>query len=200
MSSTWKPSEGMRRAQPIVAQLAEDGAANDNPLSPLLQHRMVSVIGSAIDQALGDGLAKPAAAANGHGEFAYMSDGIRSLTDAEYKAMMPLRTTTDAADDAARLATDNLAAFQPLPYADPYPSIVQDREEDAKFVTGDIPAPKKRGRPPGPAKAKKAKTKGKRGRPRKDPTAAVEAPVAQETAPEAPPAAEPPFSTEEAVF
>jgi hypothetical protein len=52
LNKAWVASEGLKRAERIVAQLAEDGAANNNLIGPVLQHRMRETIGREIDLAL----------------------------------------------------------------------------------------------------------------------------------------------------
>lgn len=54
---SWKPTEGMKRAEPLVRLIAEEGAANNNIIGPLLQWRMISLIAGALEDALQE--AKP---------------------------------------------------------------------------------------------------------------------------------------------
>ena len=57
LTKAWVATEGLKRAEHIVQQLAEDGAANNNIIGAMLQHRMREMIGRAIDIALEEGAA-----------------------------------------------------------------------------------------------------------------------------------------------
>lgn len=50
--STWKPTEGMRRAELLVQVLETEAAAAESKISAVFRHRMVEQIGKVIDAAL----------------------------------------------------------------------------------------------------------------------------------------------------
>lgn len=52
MTSSWRPSEGMRRAEMLVQVLEAEAIAADAKITPLFRHRMVEQIGKAIDNAM----------------------------------------------------------------------------------------------------------------------------------------------------
>lgn len=53
---TWKPSEGLRRAEPVVQTLLQDMATvGIHVTNPALRWRMVQVVSGALDHALADG-------------------------------------------------------------------------------------------------------------------------------------------------
>lgn len=53
VKETWKPSEGLKRAEAVAAQIKEELAAAGIPIAPMYQWRMAQVIGAAIDEAMG---------------------------------------------------------------------------------------------------------------------------------------------------
>ncbi len=53
--NTWKPSEGLRRAEHLVAEIHCAIIAADGVLTSLGRHRTVELIAKALDQALRDG-------------------------------------------------------------------------------------------------------------------------------------------------
>lgn len=53
---TWTPTEGMRRADAIVGQYADDMAASVHFIVPqIMRSRLFDIVATAIDQALADG-------------------------------------------------------------------------------------------------------------------------------------------------
>jgi len=53
MTDTWKPSEGLKRAEAVAAQIKDELAAAGIEIAPMYQWRMTQVIGAAIDEAMG---------------------------------------------------------------------------------------------------------------------------------------------------
>lgn len=160
---TWKPTEGIKRAEPIVRRLIEDSLTADMELrDPVFTHHVIAVLGKELDQALADGAEQDAIAAiaaamvgkNGQAEFPMRAYGVKAdgsigpMTDAEYAAAVhgPVRLDLPdfpAPEPVERMPEDDLARSQ----------AIQAAEQGAAEAFGPK---KKRGRPKG-SKGKKAK-------------------------------------------
>lgn len=141
--NNWRPSEGLRRAEPIVRRLIEDSAAASLEIrDPVFAHHVTAVLAGAIDQALADGSEMDAL----------------STVVGNGRVLRPAGEIT---------APDMLAPTQDGNDADPVPAYRMPEDDIARLLAiqaaerGAVEAfgPKKRrGRPPGPGKkAKKAK-------------------------------------------
>ena len=79
--NTWKPSEGLRRAEPLVAEIHCAIIATDGVIPPLGRHRAVELIAKAIDQALRDGSEMDAINSLTGGNGADLEKGPYDLSD-----------------------------------------------------------------------------------------------------------------------
>lgn len=136
MTETWKPSEGLKRAEAVAEQIKDELAAAGIEIAPMYQWRMTQVIGGAIDEAMGP------------------------LVPTWVKVDAPVQNGsvfvyTPAVSEALAESLTNMAS-----------EISDDMQEDtppASAIHAAEEAPKKRGRgrPPGPGK-KKDKKAGKK--------------------------------------
>lgn len=136
MTEIWKPTEGLKRAETVAAQIKEELAAAGVQIEPMYQWRMAQVIGKAIDEAVSpvrgaldksmmDSFAsivsgQPVASINGNGTLAFVADGLVHM---------------------ASEISDSMS----------------DETPPAGAIHAAEEAPKRRGRPPGPGKKKDKK-------------------------------------------
>lgn len=156
---TWRPSEGIKRAEPIVGQFHEELTAAGIKMEPVYQWRLVGLIARALDDALGEKSDQDALAAmvkgNGHVEDFSVSElptaasGWTRDPDGFIPASSPLATADPVGLDMPDFPADNLV---PIVRDEPPPPV--------SFETPfDAPAPKKRGRPKGSTNKAKKKAK-----------------------------------------
>lgn len=139
----WKPTEGLRRAEPIVRRLIEDSAtANLEIRDPVFAHHVTTVLAQALDDALRDGSEMDAlASVVGNGQHPEGWDGDVHFGASGNVTKVKLHKGEYEDIPAAAEALG-------VPASQFYRAAAEKKVEEVK---------KKRGRPPGrPKKAKPA--------------------------------------------
>ncbi len=161
---SWKPTDGLRRAEYLVHELCTEASAADSVIHPLYRWRMIEVISKALDQALADGAEHDAldkVVGNGY--------GAEWLAKAELKpegtpvSDMVQRHVDYMADRVVEANEEGPGSY--LDHLKPIPNEIvakniltpEQAKEIAEKADATVSEPKKkRGRPKG-SKAKKAK-------------------------------------------
>lgn len=131
MTETWKPSEGLKRAEAIAAQIKDELAAAGIQIAPMYQWRMAQVIGGAIDEAMG-----PLVPTWVKVDAPVQNGSVFVYTPAVSEAL------AESLTDMASEISDDMQETPPA---------------SAIHAAEDAPKKRGRGRPPGPGKKKDKK-------------------------------------------
>lgn len=136
----WTPTEGMKRAKPIVEALEGDAVAMGSPMSSLLRWRMFEAFYKALDAALRDGSEADAlASVVGNGKAGWDGDLYREASGNVTKVRLNKGEHEELPAVAEAMGIPVSAAY-------------------AAAAGEKVAAAKRRGRPKGSGKKAKAKT------------------------------------------
>lgn len=138
MTGTWKPSDGLKRAEGVAQQIVAELAAAGIQIEPMYQWRMTQVVGAAIDEALAGTVTRTVT-----GVVTAVSQAV------SHSITFPSMTSEEVAVTLTDMASEISDDMQDAPQA------------AALHAAGNEPKKRGRGRPPGPGK-KKDKKAGKK--------------------------------------